>query len=167
MALLALFDTPSPERFHISKLRRLKMHFQELMKRGPRYLLPNVKARARAVLDSLRREPEPQATTATPEADPRVVVSQKWLEIESRYVARTLPGKAILFRPYQQDNGDWSRFLNLDEFNGWRPLLKEIEVVELPGGHSTMCQEPHVRVFAKHLDAVLDRIQQARAASER
>ena len=30
-----------------------------------------------------------------------------------------------------------------------------------------MCQEPHVRVFAKRLDAVLDRIQQARDASER
>ena len=57
--------------------------------------------------------------------------------------------------------------VNLDEFNGWRPLIQDIEVVELPGGHSTMCHEPHVRVFARRLDAVLDRIQQARGASER
>jgi len=167
VALLALFDTPSPERFHIGKLQRIKMHCQELFKRGPRYLLPSFQARARAVLDRLRREPAPQETGVRPETDPRLLVSQKWLEIESRYAARPLPCKALLFRPYQQDNGEWSRFLNLDEFNGWRPLIQDIEVVELPGGHSTMCQEPHVRVFARRLDAVLDRIQQARGASER
>lgn len=167
VALLALFDTPSPERFQIGRLRRLKMHFEELMKRGPRYLLPSFQKRARAVLDRLRQEPEPQRAAATPEADPRVLVARKWLEIESRYAARPFPGQALLFRPYQQGNGEWSRFLNLDEFNGWRPLVRDIEVVELPGGHSTMCQEPHVRVFAKRLDAVLERIQQARDASER
>ena len=167
IALLALFDTPSPERLHIGKLTRLKMHLQELKKRGPRYLLPSVKKRARALLDRLRREPEPQAKVDAPAADPRVLVSRKWLEIERRYTARPLAGHALLFRPYQQNNDEWSRFLNVDEFNGWRPLVRSIEVVELPGGHSTMCQEPHVRVFAKRLDAVLDRIQQARDASER
>ena len=159
VSLLAFLDTPSPERLNISKLRRVKMHLQELIQRGPRYLMPGVKARARRILDRMRRDPEPEATaTGVETQDPRRVVAEAWLHMEGAYSAQRYPGKAVLFRPYQQGNQEWSQFLSLDEFNGWRPLVKEIEVVELPGGHSTMCQEPHVRVFARKLNLILEQI---------
>lgn len=159
VSLLAFLDTPSPERLNISKLRRIKMHLQELIQRGPRYLMPGVKARARRILDRMRRDPDPKATaTDVKTQDPGRVVAEAWLHMEGAYAAQRYPGKAVLFRPYQQGNQEWSQFLSLDEFNGWRPLVKEIEVVELPGGHSTMCQEPHVRVFARKLNLILEMI---------
>ena len=162
VALLAFLDTPSPERLNIGKLRRLRMHAQELLRKGPRYLMPGMKARASRVLDRMRREPEPREAAVTfTTKEPRSAVAAAWLRMEQNYAARRYPGKVMLFRPYQQGNQAWDQFLNMDEFNGWRPLVKEIEVIELPGGHSTMCQEPHVRVFARKLSAALQQIHDA------
>jgi hypothetical protein len=42
--------------------------------------------------------------------------------------------------------------------NGWeRLILGNIEVNECPGDHSSMCEQPHVRVLARRLRSYLQR----------
>ena len=54
-------------------------------------------------------------------------------------------------------------FLNEDRFNGWQGyLLNGVHVVEVPGGHATMFEEPHVRILAKRLMDVVRTAQIAR-----
>jgi len=42
--------------------------------------------------------------------------------------------------------------------NGWRPLVQgTIELDQCPGDHTTMCEQPNVRVLARRLRAYLRR----------
>ena len=42
--------------------------------------------------------------------------------------------------------------------NGWqRWILGDIEINECPGDHSSMCEQPHVRVLARRLKSYLQR----------
>src|SRR5262249_41788670 len=45
-----------------------------------------------------------------------------------------------------------------DPMLGWgRRATRGVRVIEIPGGHSSMLQEPHVGVLAEHLQASIDR----------
>lgn len=174
IGLLTFFDTPAPNRFEVGKLSRIRMHTQELFRRGPRYLVDKMKRH-------LHQQPKPLGLELSqqPEGeqqplpdpgptgfdDSRARVAAAWLRMENRYTAHPFEGSMVLFRPYMAGNEDWSPFLNRDEQNGWGNLIRGgIEVYELPGGHATMCEEPHVRIFAKHLNRVLARTQSPRPA---
>jgi acyl transferase domain-containing protein/thioesterase domain-containing protein len=163
VALLSFFDTPAPDRFELGPLGRLRLHGQELLRQGPRYLVDRVRRRFGAPrVDDL--EPETDGRDLLPPPHPEALddahlkVAEAWNRMEERYTARPWHGRVVLFRPYIAGNEEWSRFLNRDAENGWGSLVGGgIEVFELPGGHATMCEEPHVRIFAKHLTRVLAR----------
>jgi len=174
IGLLTFFDTPAPDRFEVGKLGRIRMHTQELFRRGPRYLVDKMKRRLhqQPKLLGFEQSQQPEGTQE-PSPDPgptgfddsRARVAAAWLRMENRYTAHPYEGSMVLFRPYMAGNDDWSPFLNRDEQNGWGNLIRGgIEVYELPGGHATMCEEPHVRIFAKHLNRVLARTQSPRPA---
>ena len=45
-----------------------------------------------------------------------------------------------------------------DPMLGWgRRATRGVRVIDIPGGHSSMLQEPHVGVLAEHLQASIDR----------
>ena len=51
----------------------------------------------------------------------------------------------------------------LDHQNGWGAyVFGGLEVRDVPGDHTTMCEEPNVRVLARHLRAYLDRCMSTR-----
>lgn len=73
------------------------------------------------------------------------------LDAQRRFVPAPLDGDVLLFRasdrfvePYQ------------DRYLGWGPVVRgRIDDVEVPGDHSQITEEPHVRVLAERLDASL------------
>jgi hypothetical protein len=70
------------------------------------------------------------------------------------YHPQPYPGELILFRPEEEINAETSgRDL------GWDRLVAELKVRLVPGNHSNMVSEPHVRVLAAQLRTCLDEIE--------
>ncbi len=72
--------------------------------------------------------------------------------------SRLLEGNAILFRATGGE-GDNEALLNLssDPLLDWGGRLKrELEIVDMPTGHSDMLQEPHVESLARYLSARIE-----------
>lgn len=79
---------------------------------------------------------------------------------QQSYVPRRYAGGAVLFQCTER--GQWRRGLPQD---GWGDLLAEgLEVHQIPGSHTGMYREPHVRVLVEKLEACLRRAQQDREA---
>ena len=63
------------------------------------------------------------------------------------------PGKITLFRASYRPPGFYH-----DPANGWEGMARGgIEIHDITGEHTTMLQEPHVRVLAKHLRDCIDK----------
>jgi FkbH-like protein len=87
---------------------------------------------------------------------------------EREYVPGHLHGApAILFRATEGEGPD-EPFINRysDPLLGWgRRVQGNLTVFEMPGGHSSMLQEPHVAVMAEYMKACLDRALSAEVVS--
>ena len=72
--------------------------------------------------------------------------------------SRLLEGKAVLFRPTVGEGDDEPvMYLSNDPLLDWGCRVKgELEVVDTPGGHSTMIQEPYVDELANHLKVLIE-----------
>lgn len=160
VALIALFDTPSPARMEFGARERLSLHLKNLKRQGSSYIVSRLKRR----FTNQEHNKKPAALTALLntdeeeplENDPGVAVANAWTRMEETYKPDPLDNRAILFRPYMKDD-EFDFFLAGDEFNGWGGFLKQgVEIVELPGGHNTMCEEPHVRIFAKRFTKAIE-----------
>ncbi|HWO42676.1 MAG TPA: amino acid adenylation domain-containing protein, partial [Candidatus Eisenbacteria bacterium] len=104
------------------------------------------RSRAQKFLDRVRRLGEALQFS---EAHHRVARAQ--FRALVRYKPRPYDGSATLFRASMQP-----LFSAHDPKNGWGPLiLGKLEVRSIPGNHLGMLQEPHVRVLAAELKAVL------------
>lgn len=155
VSLLALFDAPSPTRRYRNKRERMALHRLKFRQQGPKYLIEKLGGRiSRLALNGARNE-LPEEDRLENELSPHVAVGQAWERMERRYAQSPWDGSAVLFRPYVASLDDVDVFLNEDKFNGWSEFfLKGIQVIELPGGHSTMFEEPHVRILARRLTKV-------------
>ena len=71
-----------------------------------------------------------------------------------KYVPQVYPGKVALFRAIHKSAPEgWQ----VDPQMGWSKLATgELEVYEVPGGHSTIFREPHVRVLAEKLRVAIN-----------
>jgi thioesterase domain-containing protein len=134
-----------------------------LKHRGPIYLFEKgsefAKQTVRQLADRLWRPVGTYSHSKGPaRLSPQQAAAEAWKRMEERYVARPDTGSGILFRPYRSaQQADWTSLRAGNQYNGWdRFLVGGVEVVELPGGHSTMCEEPHVRILAKRLTAAVD-----------
>jgi thioesterase domain-containing protein/acyl carrier protein len=67
------------------------------------------------------------------------------------YVPRVYAGRATLFVANDLTAG-------YDVEDGWRELVADLEVHEIPGNHRDIIEEPHVRVLAEKLSRCLDGI---------
>ena len=76
---------------------------------------------------------------------------------EERYRPTPTSGCATLFRAREESALSLWTAVEVDEFHGWRRYLTGGVTVELcPGNHSTMCEEPNVRVLAQKLRQAID-----------
>lgn len=87
---------------------------------------------------------------------------------EREYVPGRLQSAPVfLFRASEGEGAD-EPFINRysDPLLGWgRRTGKNLEMFEMPGGHSSMLQEPNVVVMAEHLKACFDRALSAEVAT--
>jgi hypothetical protein len=72
------------------------------------------------------------------------------------------PGRVTLFGATQQDA--WM-LKNLEKVGvdvddptyGWGALAAAVDTFNLPGNHDQICNEPHVKLLAKHMRASIDK----------
>lgn len=81
-------------------------------------------------------------------------IHDTWNEAFAVYEPTSYAGGAMLFRA----STGFVMGRDVGRTNGWeRLIVGKIEVSECPGDHSTMCEQPHVRVLARRLGAYLRR----------
>ncbi len=152
VAMLALIDTWDPAYAELDGIRRLAMHLKMMGCRGVGYLYQKIRDRVDHYFlrsgDNNRSVVGEQKSNRADSLQQANV--QAWKAMEEKYVVRPFDGNGLLFRPYRTMDVDWSSLRHGNEFNGWdKFLLGGIDVVQVPGGHLTMCEEPHVRILAK------------------
>jgi aspartate racemase len=70
------------------------------------------------------------------------------------YEPSPLQSRGVLFRSQEELRNIYTGDLSL----GWRTLFSEqFEIIDVPGDHDTFLQEPHIRVLAEKLNAVLNK----------
>ncbi len=86
-------------------------------------------------------------------------VRKVYVFAESEYVPPAqFNGEVVLFRATQGQGND-QPFINVysDPLLGWEKRATQgVKLYEVPGGHSSMLQEPHVKVLAQKMQAHLD-----------
>jgi thioesterase domain-containing protein len=84
-------------------------------------------------------------------------IGDSWMVAEDAYVPGTLGGAATLFRAKEETAvSRWTAF-DVDEQHGWGRFVRGGVTVEIcPGNHTSMCEDPNVRVLAAKLRASLE-----------
>jgi acyl transferase domain-containing protein/thioesterase domain-containing protein/acyl carrier protein len=81
-------------------------------------------------------------------------IADTWNEAFAAYQPTPYTGDAMLFRA----STGFVLGSDVGRLNGWEGLiLGNIEVNQCPGHHSSMCEQPHVRVLARRLRSYLQR----------
>jgi thioesterase domain-containing protein/acyl carrier protein len=159
--LVALFDSvnpaaapgawswrqwPAKARFHLDALRNL----------GDEERFHYVADRCRwmaTVLGSRLRRASYRAQRSMPLKQPSRLAHMADIQIQSVLAHRpgTYPGRVLLFRCRQTSFSQY-----LDGTYGWGPLVQGgLEVVDLPGDHRSLFEEPIVSTLARELEARL------------
>ena len=157
VALLTLIDSPNPayhralpaivkvqlgaERleYHLANLRRSKAS------QVPQYLLDRLRV-LRYKVNNLRARASYGLGLSA--ANAGMAALESILHVASaRYQPPPYPGRVVIFQAAERPRGShWDLQL------GWRQLVKgPLEVCDVPGGHESMFQEPHVQVMAARM----------------
>jgi acyl transferase domain-containing protein/thioesterase domain-containing protein/acyl carrier protein len=81
-------------------------------------------------------------------------IADTWSEAFGIYRPTAYKGEAMLFRA----SSGFVLGVDIGRLNGWDGLIGgHIEVNECPGDHSSMCEQPNVRVLARRLKSYLQR----------
>jgi thioesterase domain-containing protein len=154
LVFLDAWNPRAPER---SPLQKVRAHTGLLRELGPRYVPIAVKRalvlRGRQLL--MARAPRlAQRIWDLPVA---AGVEGYWDQIAEQYDGRAYDGPAVLFR-VRADRSAGELDYTDDEYNGWGPVVTGgIEVIDVPGDHNSLLEEPHVRSLAQSLRLSLDR----------
>ena len=91
-------------------------------------------------------------------------IGDTWNEAFAAYQPTPYSGDAMLFRA----SSGFVLGFDIGRKNGWERFVGgDIDVNECPGGHTTMCEEPHVRVLARRMKSYLQRqVRDTNARSE-
>uniref|UniRef100_UPI00286A53B5 amino acid adenylation domain-containing protein n=1 Tax=Chamaesiphon sp. OTE_20_metabat_361 TaxID=2964689 RepID=UPI00286A53B5 len=157
-ALLALLDSSAPNLPHLrpSFFRAVGVHLNNLSQLTPQerssYIMGRIDYRLKA---NNQREFLAQSLYKREDLTPQLLtVLDANLEAGEEYVARFYPGSLTLLRCQVQD---LEHCLH-DEF-GWRDLVENLEIQQIPGPHSSMLKEPRVATLAAKLKDCLARSQ--------
>jgi thioesterase domain-containing protein len=81
------------------------------------------------------------------------IAEQTLLSAVQQYDPRPYSGTVLLFRPQ-----DRPRSAHRDAAHGWRDLIKDLEVVDVPGDHHQMLADPNVRTLVAALATRLSKV---------
>jgi thioesterase domain-containing protein/NAD(P)-dependent dehydrogenase (short-subunit alcohol dehydrogenase family) len=157
VAFLAFIDSFSPALPQRSFGDRARIHWQRVADQGPRYLFDTVGRRLVYERWDIWRRVASQLGKAFPRRYRYESIQDSWMVAEERYRPTPTDGRATLFRAREESALSLWTAVEVDEFHGWQRYLEGGVTVELcPGNHSTMCEEPNVRVLAQKLRLAID-----------
>ncbi|SIS53454.1 Acyl transferase domain-containing protein [Roseivivax lentus] len=154
VALVALLDTPLPQKRPLLPVDRAVIQLQELRRKGVGY--PFIWARNRLRWEIEKRRAK--AATGAPESFHNTEIEAAFLGAIAAYEVASYDGRVVLFRPPLREK--WrvagGRLVNderayLSDDNDWGGHLTDLTVIEVPGDHDSMVLEPNVRVLAAAL----------------
>jgi len=164
VALLALLDTPglgayTPKPIH----KQVFGHLSNLLEFGPAYGLKKLNNLSKKLqwiyykffqANGLRGFDNTRYKT----------VQEAYGEAQTKYVPQAYSGRVTLFVTSVQTTVSDSlydpKLVDIDIKFGWGELaVGGLDIYEVPGGHLSMLQEPHVQVLAEKLKACIDRVQ--------
>jgi amino acid adenylation domain-containing protein len=149
VGLLGLLDTYGPNAETLPSKDRVLAHWQQFQEQGFAYLGQKVLGFATDQRDRLviayGRTAKRRGWKISYELQYQVVLADN-LAADVVYVPQAYGGRLSLFRAtaelfYSQ------RYL--DQGLGWRPLVGQLDIYDIPGSHMAMVEEPHARVLAQ------------------
>ncbi len=141
--LVAMMDTRAPTLFPQPLQKRLKIHGQIMLKKGPVYLLEKLDT----VKKKIRRKVHLK-TSDVSESDIREIVRRK---ASDDYRPRPYEAEILLFRASERD-----QFEVNDRALGWRSWADQLQVFEVPGNHLSILKSPNVQIMAEQMNPYLD-----------
>ncbi len=157
VAFLGFIDSFSPALPQRTSLERAALHLRRLGSLGPRYLVETVQRLYWSTRDHMRLRVARQLGRVMPDEFRYDAIGGSWLVAESNYrpVAQQLSG--TLFRAREETALSLWSGVKVDSEHGWgRYLLDGVVVQVCPGNHTTICDEPNVRVLASRVRAAVD-----------
>ncbi|WP_244512575.1 type I polyketide synthase [Roseovarius nanhaiticus] len=157
VGMLALLDTPLPQRPALGRGDRALIKAQELRRKGPRYFAEWAKDRLSWEL-SKRRVAAPEDALGSFNNS---AIEEAFRAAAAAYQPKIWDGPVTLFRPaldryWRGLGGAWisaAREYVLPD-NGWARLCPQLDVIEVPGDHDSMVLVPNVAVLANHVTAL-------------
>ena len=175
VALLVFLDTPLPKDQPLSLKDKLTIHQQNLTKQGPMYAVNWLKEKRQYKVSLKVREQKLKAQEQDKKGHDfhSQVVEAAFYRALEKYELEPQPFDVVLFRPKLQPAHQLGpgrainihrRFIYHD--NGWTPIVKRVDVFEVPGDHDSMVLEPNVRVLAAKLRQCIEAAEQAHQAGK-
>ncbi len=159
--ILAMLDTPLPQRRRLELTDRLMIQMQELKAGGPLY--PFKWLARRVAWEFQKRTAQTQATSTGEVAFHNSEIEAAFLEAVASYPVKHWSGSLALFRPplvgaWKVSNGAWvsSERSYVTSDNDWTAYAPLVQVFEVPGDHDSMVLEPNVRVLAARLKRCIE-----------
>jgi thioesterase domain-containing protein len=158
VAFLGFLDSFSPALPRRTYLARARIHARRTLDRGPSYLVDLAGRRLVYERTQASRLVARLLGRAFPEQYRYANIENSWITAEHGYEPGAFEGPATLFRAAEESAISLSSAVEVDDQHGWGRFVRGgVEVSVCPGNHTTMCEEPHVRVLAERLRASLDR----------
>ncbi|MFM2315311.1 MAG: hypothetical protein RLZZ04_4589, partial [Cyanobacteriota bacterium] len=153
VALLALFDTWGPSAYTLhARHRRLLTHLSNFSHSVPKYLFSRL-TKIKQKLSSKDQFVDHQSLKNLQTKRERQLnnVEQTYFQACQNYVPQSYSGNLAVFKS-MQTNARMSAFGDFDRKLGWSELATgEFEMIEIPGDHLGILQEPNVAILAQEL----------------
>ncbi|NJM47346.1 MAG: amino acid adenylation domain-containing protein [Alkalinema sp. RU_4_3] len=155
VGLLGLLDTYGPNAETLPSKDRVVAHWQQFQDQGLAYLGQKVLGfladRREHLVIAYGRAAIAAGLKVSYELQYKVVLADN-LAADALYVPQAYGGRLSLFRAtaelfYSQ------RYL--DEGLGWRSLVGQLDIYDIPGSHMAMVEEPHARTLAESLERAI------------
>jgi acyl transferase domain-containing protein/thioesterase domain-containing protein/acyl carrier protein len=159
--LLILFDAAVPGcDHHVAAKVQLSRHWQNVRNEGPIYLLQRAVSKSEYWWFRLHRKAQAVGSSCYQLLGRSLPAGLRYFQVEEshkralgRYTVKFYPGKITLLRAADvPDTVGTRRNTTL----GWETLAGGgLEIHDVPGGHTSMFEEPNVRALADKLKAIL------------
>ncbi|MFT3924998.1 MAG: beta-ketoacyl synthase N-terminal-like domain-containing protein [Myxococcales bacterium] len=158
VAPLFFLDAWNPATKGLDWPERVAEHFSLLQELGPRYVTMlgrrRVEERSKEFLE---RHAPAVAVRLWERSLDGGRVEAAWSRAIQGYAPPNYPGDAVLFRVRTNRAAGDFEYMR-DEHNGWGGVIQgALQVIEVPGNHASLLDEPHVRALAQRVRSSLDR----------
>lgn len=145
VAFLGILDSMLPTALKRNWIRWAGMHFRRLLAEGPAYVVAKLRHRFVATRATAG------ASTPTPEDEAArlgAIRQEIYKRAELAYRVEPYPGPAVLVRA---EDKSWFGSDIADPTYGWGGKIERLTILDAPGGHLGILEEPHVRVLSDKL----------------